>query len=201
VRLIGLTGGIASGKSTVAELLKAKGAALIDADVIAREIVQPGEDAYREIVAEWGPDVLQPDGTLDRAKLGAIIFADKTARAKLNAMTHARVRSRMLDKAEALRHGASPPPAAVLDIPLLFENRLEKLVEETWVVYLDLHHQLERLMKRNGFTREEAEQRVATQLPLSKKAQLATRLIDNNGDMAQLQAEVDRVWREAGLPG
>jgi dephospho-CoA kinase len=201
MRLIGLTGGIASGKSTVADLLRGKGAVLIDADVIAREIVQPGEDAYREIVAEWGPDVLQPDGTLDRPKLGAIIFADKTARAKLNAMTHERVRSRMLDRAESLRRSASPPPAAVLDIPLLFENRLEKLVEETWVVFLDPHHQLDRLMRRNGFSHQEAEARIAAQLPLSKKAQLATRIIDNNGDLGALRAEVDRVWREAGLPG
>lgn len=198
MRVIGLTGGIASGKSTVAELLRAKGAVVIDADVIAREIVQPGEDAYHEIAAAW-PEVVLPEGGLDRAKLGAIIFNDAKARNKLNAMTHGRVRERMLDRAEALRHSASPPPAAVLDIPLLFENRLEKLVEETWVVFLDPQHQLDRLIKRNGFTREEAEARIASQLPLSKKAQLATRIIDNNGDLAGLAAEVDRVWREAGL--
>ena len=200
MRLIGLTGGIASGKSTVADRLAAKGAVIIDADRVAREIVEPGEDAYREIVAEWGPEVLREDGGIDRAKLGAIIFADARARQKLNQMTHGRVRERMLERAETLRKSASPPPAAILDIPLLFENRLEKMVEETWVVYLDPHHQLDRLMRRNGFTREEAEQRIASQLPLSKKAQLATRIIDNNGDLDGLAAEVDKVWREAGLP-
>lgn len=200
MRLIGLTGGIASGKSTVADLLRARGAVVIDADQVAREIVQPGEDAYKEIAATW-PEALLPEGGLDRAKLGAIIFSDAKARNKLNAMTHSRVRERMLDRAEALRRSESPPPAAVLDIPLLFENRLEKMVEETWVVFLDPQRQLERLMKRNGFSHEEAEARIAAQLPLSKKAQLATRIIDNNGDLAGLAAEVDRVWREAGLPG
>jgi dephospho-CoA kinase len=200
VKVVGLTGGIASGKSTVADLLRARGAKVIDADVVAREIVEPGEDAYNEIVAEWGPEVLGPDGALDRARLGAIIFSDAEARLKLNAMTHPRVRRRMLEQAEALRQEPAPPPVAVLDIPLLFENGLEALVEETWLVYLDPTHQLERLMRRNGFSREEAEQRIAAQLPLSEKARRATRLIDNNGDLARLGAEVARVWREAGLP-
>lgn len=198
--MVGLTGGIASGKSTVADLLRARGAVVIDADVVAREVVAPGEDAYAEIVAEWGPSVVGPDGALDRARLGAIIFGDAQARAKLNAMTHPRVRSRMLEQAEAQRRRPSPPPVAVLDIPLLFENGLESLVEETWLVYLDPAHQLERLMRRNGFNREEAEQRIAAQLPLSEKARRATRLIDNNGEREALAAEVARVWREAGLP-
>jgi dephospho-CoA kinase len=199
MKVVGLTGGIASGKSTVADMLRARGAAVIDADVVAREIVAPGEDAYNEIVAAWGPAILGPDGALDRARLGAIIFGDAEARARLNAMTHPRVRARMLDQAEALRNGPSPPSVAVLDIPLLFENGLEALVEETWLVYLDPAHQRERLMRRNGYSREEAEQRIAAQLPLSEKARRATRLIDNNGDLSQLEAEVARVWREAGL--
>lgn len=199
MRVIGLTGGIASGKSTVAEMLTAKGAVVIDADVVARQIVEPGEDAYRDIVAEWGPGVVSPDGTLDRARLGAIIFADEAARLKLNGFTHARVRQRMLDKADELGRSVSPPAAAILDIPLLFENRLEALVEETWLVFLDPDHQLDRLMRRNGFTREEAEQRIASQLPLSEKAKRATRIIDNNGDLDALRREVDRVWAAAGL--
>lgn len=199
MKVVGLTGGIASGKSTVADLLRARGAVVIDADVVAREIVEPGEDAYNEIVAAWGPAVLGPDGALDRARLGAIIFSDAEARARLNAMTHPRVRRRMLEQAEALRRGPTPPPVAVLDIPLLFENGLEALVEETWLVYLDPEHQLERLMRRNGYSREEAAQRIAAQLPLSEKARRATRLIDNNGEPAALDAEVARVWREAGL--
>jgi dephospho-CoA kinase len=200
MKVVGLTGGIASGKSTVADMLRACGAVVIDADVVARELVEPGEDAYNEIVAAWGPAVLGPDGALDRARLGAIIFSDAEARARLNAMTHPRVRRRMLEQAEALRNAPTPPPVAVLDIPLLFENGLEALVEETWLVYLDPTHQLERLMRRNGYSREEAEQRIAAQLPLSEKARRATRLIDNNGDLSQLETEVARVWREAGLP-
>lgn len=199
MRVIGLTGGIASGKSTVAEMLSAKGAVVIDADVVARQIVEPGEEAYRDIVAEWGPGVVSPDGTLDRVKLGAIVFADEAARLKLNGFTHARVRQRMLDRVAELGRSASPPAAAILDIPLLFENRLEALVEETWLVFLDPTHQLDRLMRRNGFTREEAEQRIAAQLPLSEKAKRATRIVDNNGDLDALRLEVDRVWAAAGL--
>jgi dephospho-CoA kinase len=199
MRVIGLTGGIASGKSTVARMLVEKGAAVIDADVVARRIVEPGEDAYRDIVATWGPAVVLPDGTLDRARLGAIVFNDEGARLKLNGFTHLRVRQRMLDQVAELSRFDHPPPAAVLDIPLLFENRLESLVEETWLVFLDPTHQLDRLMRRNGFTREEAEQRIAAQLPLSEKAKRATRIIDNNGDLDALRLEVDRVWAAAGL--
>ena len=200
MKRVGLTGGIASGKSTVAAHLRAKGAVVIDADVVAREIVEPGEDAYREIASAW-PQVVLQDGRLDRARFGAIVFGDEAARRRLNAMTHPRVRERMVKHAEALAASPTPPPVAVLDIPLLFENGLEHLVEETWLVYLDAEHQLDRLMRRNGFTREEAAQRIASQLPLSEKARRATRLIDNNGDLADLASEVDRVWREAGLPG
>jgi dephospho-CoA kinase len=199
MRVIGLTGGIASGKSTVARMLVEKGAAVIDADVVARQIVEPGEDAYRDIVAAWGPVVVLPDGTLDRARLGAIVFNDEEARLKLNGFTHLRVRQRMLDQVAELSRFDNPPPAAVLDIPLLFENGLESVVEETWLVFLDPTHQLDRLMRRNGFTREEAEQRIAAQLPLSEKAKRATRIIDNNGDLEALRLEVDRVWAAAGL--
>jgi dephospho-CoA kinase len=199
MKRVGLTGGIASGKSTVAKLLTAKGAVVIDADVAAREVVEPGQPAYDEIVARWGREVLQADGRLDRAKLGAIVFADEASRLALNAMTHERVRQRMLDHAAELAASDSPPPVAVLDIPLLFENKLEKLVEETWVVWLDPDAQLDRLMARNGFDRAEAERRIASQLPLSEKAKRATRIIDNTGAIDRLSAEVDRVWREAGL--
>lgn len=199
MRVIGLTGGIASGKSTVARMLVEKGAAVIDADVVARQIVEPGEEAYRDIVATWGPAVVLPDGTLDRARLGAIVFGDEAARLQLNGFTHVRVRQRMLDEVAALSRFENPPPAAILDIPLLFENRLESMVEETWLVFLDPTHQLDRLMRRNGYTREEAEQRLAAQLPLSEKAKRATRIIDNSGDLDALRTEVDRVWAAAGL--
>lgn len=199
MKIVGLTGGIASGKSTVAELLREKGAVVIDADEVAREIVEPGEEAYREIVAEWGDSVLGPDGAIDRVKLGAIAFGDDRSRLKLNAITHPRVRQRMVARAEALGRLPSPPPVAVLDIPLLFENGLEGLVEETWLVFLDPAEQFERLMRRNGYSREEAQSRIASQMPLADKAARATRLIDNRGDREALAEKVDRVWREAGL--
>lgn len=199
MRLIGLTGGIASGKTAVSRLLAAKGAAIIDTDLLAREVVEPGQPAYQDIVRDFGEDVLASDGTLDRARLGAVVFADAEARRRLNGYTHPRIRQLMLDRVAALQASPAPPPAAVLVIPLLFENGLDALVEESWLVKVDPVVQKDRLMRRDGFSAVEAEQRIASQMPLADKLQRATRVIDNSGDLAALDTEVDRVWREAGL--
>ncbi|HEY9720784.1 MAG TPA: dephospho-CoA kinase [Oscillatoriaceae cyanobacterium] len=199
MRIIGLTGGIGTGKTTVANMLARKGAVLIDSDLIAREIVEPGAPAYREIVAAFGSDVVRADGTLDRAKLGAIVFSDQAKLHQLNAMTHPRVRQVMLDRLAELQGLPSPPPAAVLVIPLLFENALEHLVEEVWVVASSPACARERLIVRDGFSPEEAERRIAAQLPIEQKVARAGRVIHNEGDFVALQAEVDAIWRSAGL--
>lgn len=199
MKVIGLTGGIASGKTTVANLLAEKGAALIDTDLLAREVVEPGQPAYQDIVARFGPEVLRHDGTLDRARLGAIVFADPDARSALNGFTHPRIRQLMLDRLSGLAALPSPPPAAVLVIPLLFENRLESLVEETWLVALAEPLQRQRLIERDGFSPAEADMRIASQMALAEKRARATRVIENDGNLADLRAVVERTWRTAGL--
>lgn len=177
--VIGLTGSIASGKSTVSSMFKELLIPVIDADQIARDVVEPGESALQAIVSEFGHDILLPDGTLDRKKLGAIIFSDTDKRAKLNAIIHPAVRKRMVEQKEhLLMNGAK---CVVMDIPLLFESKLTHMVDKTLIVYVDEGVQLQRLMNRDNSQKEEALQRIQSQIPLKEKVKLADAVIDNNG--------------------
>lgn len=198
--VVGLTGGIASGKTAVSDRLAARGAAVIDTDLLAREIVEPGEPALAELEAAFGAGVLRADGTLDRKALGAVVFADPAARARLNAITHPRIRERMVARLQALRAADPAPPVALLVVPLLFENGLDRLVEESWVVDVDDAVQRARLVTRDGLTPQEADARIAAQMPRTEKLARATRAIRNDAGLAELDAEIARVWREAGLP-
>jgi len=192
MRTVGLTGGIACGKSTVARLLVARGVAVIDADQLARQVVEPGQPALAEIVARFGEGVLQPDGTLDRKALGAIVFADPAARQDLEAITHPAIRGRtvgfLMAQAEA---GAV---AAVVEAALLVETRSHGLYDELIVVGCSPQIQRTRLLARDGFTEAEAEQRLAAQLPLADKRAVATEYISNDGDEAELMAAVEQAW-------
>lgn len=198
--VVGLTGGIASGKTAVSDRLAARGAAVIDTDLLAREVVEPGAPALAEIGAAFGPGVMSPDGGLDRKALGALVFADPAARARLNAITHPRIRERMVAELAALRAATPPPAVAVLVVPLLFENGLDRLVDESWVVDVDDAIQRARLVARDGLTPAEAEARIAAQMPRAEKLARATRVIRNEGGLAALDGEIDRAWRAAGLP-
>src|SRR5438445_6754814 len=149
MRVLGLTGGIGSGKSIVAEMFAELGATVIDADQIARDIVEPGQPALGEIVSSFGRDILLPDGRLHRAKLAEIIFGDPAARARLNAITHPRIRERM--EVEVAARGPGPG-VLILDIPLLFENGRQSSVEKVIVVWVDLETQRRRLTERAGLT-------------------------------------------------
>lgn len=167
--VIGLTGGIASGKSTVANMLIEKGITVIDADIIAKQAVEKGMPAHRQIIDEFGEDILLPNGDIDRKKLGALVFTNEQKRLALNAIVHPAVRQEMLnrrDKAIANREAF-----VVLDIPLLFESKLESLVDKIIVVSVTEELQLERLMKRNQLTEEEAVSRIRAQMPLEEKQQ------------------------------
>jgi dephospho-CoA kinase len=193
VRTIALTGGIASGKSTVAAMLARRGAAIVDADQVAREVVEPGRPALAEIAAAFGPGVLGADGSLDRETLSNIVFADADARRRLEAITHPRVRTRMAElAAEALQ---SSPPLLVLDIPLLFESAMDRDFPEVLLAYVPTDVQLARLQIRNGLNREQAEQRLQAQDPIEDKRARSTWVIDNSGTVEQTQAEVDRWWQ------
>ncbi|WP_096269657.1 dephospho-CoA kinase [Paucisalibacillus globulus] len=177
--VIGLTGSIASGKSTVSSMLKELHLPVIDADQIARDVVEPGEDTLKEIGLAFGKEILNADGTLNRKKLGSIIFSNNEKRKMLNSIVHPAVRKRMLEQKETyLKDGES---CVVMDIPLLFESKLTHMVDKILVVYVDEHVQLERLMERDNSTKEEALERIQSQIPVKEKVKQADAIIDNNG--------------------
>jgi dephospho-CoA kinase len=186
--IIGLTGGIASGKSTVSNMLKELSIPVIDADQIAREVVQKDKPAYEEIVRTFGKGILASDLQIDRAKLGAIVFQQEEKRKLLNQIVHPAVRKEMLaQKEELLQKGH---PTIVLDIPLLFESKLTSLVDKILLVFVEEDIQLERLMKRNHFTKEEAEARIRSQIPLIQKVSLADEVINNNGSLDETKGQL-----------
>ncbi|MEK4758351.1 dephospho-CoA kinase [Macrococcoides caseolyticum] len=185
--VIGLTGGIASGKSTVANYLKENGFAVIDADIAARQAVEKGTEGLRK-VAETFPGVLNEDGTLNRKALGTIIFNDKAQRDSLNEIVHPIVR-RLMDeeKAAALSEGK----VVVMDIPLLYENELEHTVDEVWVVYVSYDIQKMRLMKRNELSESEADARINSQMSMDEKRDKADIVIDNGHDLDTLYKRLE----------
>jgi dephospho-CoA kinase len=192
MRLIGVTGGIATGKSTVGALLAAHGAAVIDADLLAREVVLPGEPALAEVAQRFGDDMLQPDGTLDRARLGTLVFADADARRDLERITHPRITALMQERiAQAL---AGPAPLVAVDIPLLFENARESLFEGVLLVYAPREVQIRRMRERNGLDAEAAVQRLAAQIPIDEKRDRATWIIDNSSGLEATSRAVDAWW-------
>lgn len=192
VRVLGLTGGIGSGKSFVASILSELGAEVIDADQLARQVVEPGQPALAEIVTAFGPQMLRPDGHLDRARLASLVFADATARQKLDAITHPRIRERMREEVEAR---AQRPGLLILDIPLLYESGREGTVEKVIVVWVDRTTQLQRLIGRDGLDTGQAEQRLAAQLPLDEKRSRADEVIDNSGTPEQTRRQVEALYR------
>jgi dephospho-CoA kinase len=194
VHVIGLTGGIASGKSTVARLLAARGAAIVDADLLARQVVEPGQPALAELVARFGPTILRPEGTLDRKRLGAIAFSDPAARADLGRITHPRIAAA---SAAAIATWADAGASIVFyEAALLVENRTHLGLAGLVVVSASPEVQYARLVARDGLSPEEASARIASQAPLADKLAAATWVIENDGDEAALAAEVDRVVAE-----
>lgn len=192
--VIGLTGGIASGKSTVSQMIKEKGIRVVDADIIAKEAVSKGSAALHQIVQTFGEEVLQPNGELNRQQLGAIIFSDEEKRKKLNAIVHPEVRKEMLKQRD---EGVSNQEAfVVLDIPLLFESKLEGLVDRIIVVYTTPDLQLSRLMNRNDLSEEEALNRIHSQQPLEEKCQKADRVIENTKDLAYMRKQLENILNE-----
>lgn len=189
--VVGLTGGIGSGKSTVARQLAARGATIVDADRIAKAVVAPGTEALAEIAARFPTVVV--DGALDRRALGRIVFEDADARAALNAIVHPRVAARTAEEiAAALEAGA---PLIVYDVPLLYENGLEDRVAEVIVVSVSPATQRARIRARDDLTEEEIEDRIAAQLPLEEKVRRADHVIDNDGTLEQTEQQVDALYR------
>ncbi|ULT55922.1 dephospho-CoA kinase [Neobacillus drentensis] len=195
--VIGLTGGIASGKSTVSNMLKEMSITVIDADVEARLAVMKGEPAYQKILAEFGDDILLETGEIDRQKLGAIIFHQADQRQRLNEITHPEVRRRMLEQVETAKRNNEE--VVVLDIPLLFESNLTAMVEKTILVYVDCDIQLQRLVERNNLTHEDAQARINSQMPLSEKIKLADAVINNNGSIDETKQQLLMILAKWGI--
>jgi dephospho-CoA kinase len=194
VKLIGLTGGIASGKSTVAAILRRLGAAIINADELSREVVQPEREAWREIVATFGAQVLQDDQTLDRKKIRKIVFDDREARRKLEAIVHPRVRSLAEQRVQEL--AAAGHSIIVYEVPLLFENQIHLWLRPVVLVACDTTTQKTRLQKRDRLTDAEAQQHLDAQMSLEDKRKLADYVIDNNGSLEELERQVHAVLQE-----
>jgi dephospho-CoA kinase len=191
--LVGLTGGIASGKSTVADRFVRRGAELIDADTIARDVTRPDTPAYYQIIEHFGTRVIGEDGFIDRDVLGAIVFADDSQRAVLNGITHPPIMREIADQLELL---VAYDGLVVLDVPLLVEAGVERSYDAVVVVAADGAVQIERLMTQRGLSEREARQRVEAQAPLEAKLALATHVIWNNDDIASLRRRADEVADE-----
>lgn len=185
---IGLTGGIASGKSAVAEMFAERGAELIDTDAIARELVVPGSDGLQAIVRAFGREILDEDGALDRRSLRRIVFADPVSRRKLEAILHPRIRAAAIERA-----AASSAPYVVLAVPLLFESGFERLVDRSLVVDCPVEVQLERLMQRDGIDEPEARAMIEAQMQRGVRRAAADDVIDNDGSIDATRAQVDRL--------
>lgn len=193
--VIGLTGSIGSGKSTVSHKLKELGAVVIDADLVARAVVEPGAPALYEIVQSFGKGILREDGTLDRRKLGAVVFADPAARARLNGITHPRIKEAIDREVEKYRSMPGAEGAVlVIEAPLLLETGLNRNLDEIWVVRVDEDVEVKRLVERDKISPAEARQRLAAQLPQAEKLKAATRVIDNSGSRACTEEQVALQW-------
>jgi len=195
---IGLTGGIACGKSTVSSMLVRRGALLVDADQIAREVVEPGTPVLASVIERFGADLLLPDGSLHRKKLGERIFGDQEARKALEGLLHPPIRAMMRARMEAYA-ASDPDKLVVVDVPLLYESKLQGMFEQVMVVYIPRELQLQRLMGRDKLTKEQAEKRLASQMPIEEKRALADYIIDNSGSLEDTERQIDKFWTERGL--
>lgn len=187
---VGLTGGIGSGKSAVVSRLAEHGAVIVDADRIAREVVEPGTAGLREVAAEFGPGVLTPEGRLDRERLGSIVFADPDRRAALNAIVHPLVAAR----AAELQQAADPDAVVVHDVPLLAENGLADRYDTVVVVDAADDVRLDRLVRLRGMTEEDARARMAAQAAREDRLAVADLVVENNGTLDELHRRVDELW-------
>ncbi|QRG68973.1 dephospho-CoA kinase [Brevibacillus choshinensis] len=189
--ILGLTGGIATGKSTVTAMLRERGIPVIDADQIAREVVEAGKPAYEAIVRHFGREILLSDGQIDRKKLGEVVFSDEAERQKLNAIVHPEVRRVMRKEAEAAEAGGAE--IVFMDIPLLFESKLQYMVEKIVVVYAPPDMQLARMMERDELEEEQATKRLRAQFPIDQKKTEADFLIDNSTSREETERQVEKL--------
>ena len=191
--LVGLTGGIGSGKSTVARMLEERGAVVFDADVLARQAIAPGTPGHDAVLERFGPNVLAPGGDLDREALASIVFADPAARRELEAIVHPEVRRMFADGAEEFR---GTERVVVFSAPLLVETGMHTAFDLLVVVSTQVSTQVERLMRGRGMSEEAIRARIGAQAPLESKAEVADVLVDNEGTVEELEGQVERLWTD-----
>lgn len=197
MKVIGVTGGIATGVTTVASMFKELGAVVIEADKVAREVVEIGSEPYRKIVETFGRGVLSADGTIDRKKLGQIVFADDTARRRLNRITHPAIRQRIDKEVERIRQ-SNPDAIVLIDVPLLLDTTGPDTFDMDGVIVVtaDRDAQIERLVRRDAVTEEDAHRRVAVQRPVEEKAEEADWIVRNSGSLEETRRQVASLWRQ-----
>ncbi len=194
MKLVGLTGGIASGKSTVAKILERLGAAIVNADELAREVVEPGREAWKEIIAAFGPQVLQTDQSLDRQKLRTLIFNQPEARKRLESIIHPRVRA--LAEERIRQHAAAGYSVVIYEVPLLFEGNLQEWLRPVILVACDMETQTARLQERDHLTAADARKHIAAQMSLAEKRRRADYIIENNGSLEDLERQTQEILKK-----
>jgi dephospho-CoA kinase len=190
--VIGLTGGIATGKSEVARILQGRGAVIIDADQVGHQAYTPHSETWDEVVKAFGSGILQPDGNIDRGKLGAIVFSDPRRLDQLNRIMHPRMAKMVSDRIENLRE--SDPPAVVLEAAVLFEAGWESLVDEVWTTETPVQSAVDRLMARNGLAEDDARKRISSQMSAQERDARSQVVVDNSGDLPRLNTLVESLW-------
>lgn len=194
--IIGLTGNIGSGKSTVSRRLAELGAEVIDTDCVARDVVAPGTPGLEKVVREFGPEVLGSSGELDRGVMASIVFNNPGARASLEAIIHPEVFRVVGQKTSDYREGRGSTPLLVVEVPLLIEAGMNGMMDEIWVVTVSPEAQVKRVMARSGLSREDVLKRIKAQMPQEEKLKYADRVIDNSGSLDETIRQVDALWRQ-----
>ena len=195
MKVIGLTGGIACGKSTASAYLKELGACIVDTDGISRATTKKGGKGYYAVLEHFGRDLLLENGEIDRRKLGGIVFADEKKRQELNALIHPIVIEESKEQMQAARDAGYN--VCILDVPLLFESGMETLCDETWLVYVPREEQIRRINERDGLEEKAAAARIDSQMPLEEKMRRADRAIDTSGTIEETQAKLKKLWEES----
>jgi dephospho-CoA kinase len=195
--IIGLTGGIVSGKSTVARMFKDLGAKIVDADKLGHKVILPQGAAWKRIIKIFGKDILQKDQTINREKLGKIVFANQNLLKKLNKITHPEI-IKLIKKEISLAKDDSKEEKKILiiDAALIYETKIDRLMDKIIVVYLDEEEQLKRLIKRNNLSEKEALQKIKSQIPLKEKIEIADYVIDNSNSLDKTKEQVETIWQE-----
>ena len=191
--IVGLTGGIVGGKSTVASMFRDLGAKIIDADKLGHSVIFPNKPAWKKIVKIFGKDILQNDLTINREKLGKIVFTNQTFLKKLNEVTHPEITKMIKKEIDSATNNQEK--VLIIDAALIYEAKIDRLMDKIIVVYIDKDEQIKRLIKRNNFSRDEALQRVRSQIPMKEKAKMADYVIDNSNSLSKTREQVEKIWQ------